>query len=246
MTPTVTTSASIWCPRGGRSSKTSWATVPPRAKHCTGGCCSIRTRCSSVACSPRSLTVLWLGGSAAARASWPIVMIVALAARDRHRGQRREPAGHHVPATPARCPSSSFAGSAASAPEGIPAECRTAVVVPILFGSVDAVEEALEHLEVQYLANREVHLHFALLSDFTDAPTEHREGDDAILECCRARHPRAQRPLRRSCAGPFLPLPPAAPLEPAAERVAGLGAEARQARAVQPLRAGHGRDAFRP
>ena len=53
--------------------------------------------------------------------------------------------------------------------------------IPTLFGSVEAVHEALEHLEVQYLANREAHLHFAVLSDFTDAPTETRESDAAIL-----------------------------------------------------------------
>jgi cellobiose phosphorylase len=64
---------------------------------------------------------------------------------------------------------------------GVPPEYRTAVVVPTLFGSVEAVEEALEHLEVQFLANREAHLHFAVLSDFTDAPTETREGDEAIV-----------------------------------------------------------------
>jgi cyclic beta-1,2-glucan synthetase len=64
---------------------------------------------------------------------------------------------------------------------GVPADLRTAVVVPTLFGSVQAVTEALEHLEVQYLANRDAHLHFALLSDFTDSPTEHRPDDVAIL-----------------------------------------------------------------
>ena len=64
---------------------------------------------------------------------------------------------------------------------GVPPEFRTAVVIPTLFGSVDAVREALENLEVQFLANREAHLHFALLSDFTDAPSETREGDDAIV-----------------------------------------------------------------
>ncbi len=37
---------------------------------------------------------------------------------------------------------------------GIPARARTVVVVPTLFASVAAVEEALEHLEVQFLANR--------------------------------------------------------------------------------------------
>ena len=66
--------------------------------------------------------------------------------------------------------------------DGIPRECRTAVVVPTLFGSVKAVQEALEHLEVQYLANRDPNLYFALLSDFTDSPTETREGDAEIIE----------------------------------------------------------------
>ncbi|HEU4585610.1 MAG TPA: hypothetical protein VFR95_07655, partial [Gemmatimonadaceae bacterium] len=64
---------------------------------------------------------------------------------------------------------------------GVPEEFRTAVVIPTLFGSVDAVHEALENLEVQFLANREAHIKFAVLSDFTDSPTEHREGDDAIV-----------------------------------------------------------------
>jgi cyclic beta-1,2-glucan synthetase len=66
--------------------------------------------------------------------------------------------------------------------DGIPAECRTAVVVPTLFSSTKAVEEALEHLEVQYLANRDPNLRFAILSDFTDSPTETREGDAEIIE----------------------------------------------------------------
>jgi cyclic beta-1,2-glucan synthetase len=65
---------------------------------------------------------------------------------------------------------------------GVPPEYRTAVVIPTLFGSVDAVREALENLEVQFLANREAHLHFAVLSDFTDSATETREEDAAIVE----------------------------------------------------------------
>jgi cellobiose phosphorylase len=64
---------------------------------------------------------------------------------------------------------------------GVPPELRTAVVIPTLFGSVEAVREALENLEVQFLANREAHLHFAVLSDFDDSPTETREDDAAIL-----------------------------------------------------------------
>ena len=65
--------------------------------------------------------------------------------------------------------------------DGIPEEYMTAVVVPTLLGSVHGVEEALEHLEVQYLANRDPNLQFAILSDFTDSPTEHRPGDEEIL-----------------------------------------------------------------
>ena len=65
---------------------------------------------------------------------------------------------------------------------GVPPEFRTAVVIPTLFDSVEAVHEALENLEVQFLANREAHLHFALLSDFTDAATETCESDATIVD----------------------------------------------------------------
>jgi cyclic beta-1,2-glucan synthetase len=64
---------------------------------------------------------------------------------------------------------------------GVPAEYRTAVVVPTLFDSVDSVHEALGNLEVQFLANREAHLHFAVLSDFTDSATETRDSDRLIV-----------------------------------------------------------------
>ena len=70
--------------------------------------------------------------------------------------------------------------------DGIPEEYMTAVVVPTLLGSVHAVEEALEHLEVQYLANRDPNLQFAILSDFTDSPTEHRPDDEGILAAAAA------------------------------------------------------------
>ena len=66
--------------------------------------------------------------------------------------------------------------------DGIPSEFRTAVVVPTLFGSVRAVREALGHIEVQYLANRDLNLSFAILSDFTDAETETRPEDAEIIQ----------------------------------------------------------------
>ncbi|HUR92152.1 MAG TPA: glucoamylase family protein, partial [Gemmatimonadaceae bacterium] len=70
--------------------------------------------------------------------------------------------------------------------DGIPEECRTVVVVPTLFGNVAAVREALEHVEVQFLANRDPQLYFAILSDFTDAPAQDREGDDDIINAAAA------------------------------------------------------------
>jgi cyclic beta-1,2-glucan synthetase len=72
------------------------------------------------------------------------------------------------------------------APRGIPRDLRTAVVVPTLFDSVSAVHEALEHLEVQFLANRDPRLHFALLSDFTDSSSETRPEDAEILRAAEA------------------------------------------------------------
>ena len=65
---------------------------------------------------------------------------------------------------------------------GVPTEFRTAVVIPTLFASVEAVDEALQTLEVQFLANRESNLHFAVLSDFTDSPSESTPDDSAIVQ----------------------------------------------------------------
>ena len=70
--------------------------------------------------------------------------------------------------------------------DGIPEQYMTAVVVPTLLASEHAVEEALEHLEVQFLANRDPNLQFAILSDFTDSKTEHRPDDEGILAAATA------------------------------------------------------------
>ncbi|HEY5086520.1 MAG TPA: glucoamylase family protein, partial [Gemmatimonadaceae bacterium] len=66
--------------------------------------------------------------------------------------------------------------------EGIPAHARTVVTVPTLFATVAAVREALEHLEVQYLANPDPNLRFVVLSDFTDAKAETLASDAHVVE----------------------------------------------------------------
>ena len=65
---------------------------------------------------------------------------------------------------------------------GIPPHLRTMIVVPALLTTSAALEEQLDRLEIHYLASPEVELYFALLSDWTDAPTEHSAGDTALLD----------------------------------------------------------------
>ena len=69
---------------------------------------------------------------------------------------------------------------------GVPEHDRTVVVVPLLLGSVDAVTNALEHIEAQFLANRDAQVRFVLLGDYLDSPTEHASGDEAIVEAAVA------------------------------------------------------------
>ncbi|MCD7100298.1 glycoside hydrolase family 94 protein [Stenotrophomonas sp. MMGLT7] len=65
--------------------------------------------------------------------------------------------------------------------KGIPVAARTLVAVPSMLGSTQAVDELVEGLEVRFLANRDRHLHFALLTDFLDADTETLPGDAPLL-----------------------------------------------------------------
>ena len=65
--------------------------------------------------------------------------------------------------------------------EGVPAPLRTLVVVPTLLTSREAVAEQIERLEVHHLASIRGEIHFALVTDWADATTEHAQGDDELL-----------------------------------------------------------------
>ncbi|MET0497820.1 MAG: glucoamylase family protein [Steroidobacteraceae bacterium] len=65
---------------------------------------------------------------------------------------------------------------------GVPASMRTMVVVPTLLTTREALETQLERLEVHFLASAHGEVHFALLSDWTDAATEHVAGDESLLK----------------------------------------------------------------
>jgi cyclic beta-1,2-glucan synthetase len=69
---------------------------------------------------------------------------------------------------------------------GIPSECRTMVVIPALLTDANEIESLLQQVELHYLGNADPHVHFALLTDFTDAPNQHMPGDQALLELAKA------------------------------------------------------------
>jgi cellobiose phosphorylase len=70
--------------------------------------------------------------------------------------------------------------------DGLPPNARTMVIVPVLLTSVSDVRELLDRLEVAALGNMDPRIHFAILSDFTDAPTAHRPEDASLLDTARA------------------------------------------------------------
>ncbi len=69
---------------------------------------------------------------------------------------------------------------------GIASDHRTMVVVPTLLTRAADVDRLIENLEIHALANRDEHLHFALLTDFRDAVTETAPEDAPLLARARA------------------------------------------------------------
>lgn len=81
---------------------------------------------------------------------------------------------------PKRLPRMNYAG-------GIPQQKRTLVVVPTMLDSAAGLESLIESLEIRFLGNRDPSLHFALLTDFRDAASQHMPGDEELLELARER-----------------------------------------------------------
>jgi cyclic beta-1,2-glucan synthetase len=71
-------------------------------------------------------------------------------------------------------------------PHGVPSHARTLVVVPTLLFSEANVAQLCEQLEVRFLANRDPHLQFCLLTDLVDAPDAMQPGDAALVEQAQA------------------------------------------------------------
>jgi hypothetical protein len=65
---------------------------------------------------------------------------------------------------------------------GIPETATTLVVVPTMLANQEVVQELIEKIEVQHLANEDINLYFALLSDFADSFSETNSDDAALVE----------------------------------------------------------------
>jgi len=80
---------------------------------------------------------------------------------------------------------------------GIAADARTLVIVPTMLTGAQNVEDLVDALEVRFLANRDAHLHFGLLTDFPDAREESLPADEPLLELAEARINELNRKYRR-------------------------------------------------
>ncbi len=113
--------------------------------------------------------------------------------------------------------------------EGIPSESRTLAVIPTMLTSAQNIEDLVEALEVRFLANRDEHLHFGLLTDFRDAPEETLPEDEPLLQLAQMRIRRVERKVPRPKSRHVLSLSSPAPLESAGADLDGLRAQARKA-----------------
>jgi cyclic beta-1,2-glucan synthetase len=64
---------------------------------------------------------------------------------------------------------------------GITSEAKTIVVIPVIWSSIQDVENVVNRLELHYLVGQDAHIQYALLADFKDSLTEHQQDDQAIV-----------------------------------------------------------------
>ncbi|MDQ6422207.1 glucoamylase family protein [Paenibacillus sp. LHD-117] len=70
--------------------------------------------------------------------------------------------------------------------KGVPADAATMVVIPVIWSRVDHIAATLDRLELHYLANREPHVRFGILSDLQDAETEKLPEDDELIRAAES------------------------------------------------------------
>jgi cyclic beta-1,2-glucan synthetase len=65
---------------------------------------------------------------------------------------------------------------------GVPPDCRTMVVVPVILHRPADVDDVLKTAEANHVANADANVLFGFLVDFPDAPLQHMPEDAALLE----------------------------------------------------------------
>ena len=114
---------------------------------------------------------------AAARLVAALVLLLLVPAADIAIGLAQRVIAWAIP--PRRLPRLDFS-------DHLPDDARTMVVVPTMLTSTASVAALLEHMEVLALGNLDPHIHFAILSDFTDAAARDLPEDAPILAAARA------------------------------------------------------------
>jgi cyclic beta-1,2-glucan glucanotransferase len=87
--------------------------------------------------------------------------------------------------------------------DGIPADCKTLVVVPSLLTSDAEVKSLLQQLELHFLRNPDAHLYFALLTDLADAPRQLIHQGDVLVEQARSGIRALNEKYHRETSSPF-------------------------------------------
>ncbi len=116
--------------------------------------------------------------------------------------------------------------------EGIPDDCRTLVVVPMLLTTPDAIQSELNRLEIRYLGNTDANLRFALLSRFCRCAAAEHAGGRGVYRHRRPRDRGTESPARSRA---LLSFSSRALVERERATLDRLGAQARQARATQSI-----------
>ncbi len=88
--------------------------------------------------------------------------------------------------------------------KGIAPDCATLVVVPTMLFNADGIDNLCEALEVRFLANRDEHICFCLLTDFPDASSESADGDAMLLRQIRQAIEELNEKYAESQGGQFL------------------------------------------
>ncbi len=114
--------------------------------------------------------------------------------------------------------------------DGVPSHLRTLVALPTLLTTLEVVEQLIEQLEIHHLASPEGNLHFALVTDWADAASEHADGDIQLVAAAAEGVARLNRRLWPGAWRVAIPPPaPATRLECWRGAMDRLGAQARQA-----------------